>query len=176
VLLALPLKETVLFGHSLGASIAFETARLLEPHAAARHLVVSGKNAPRHREDRDWMQQDLLDYAECNQLLPPALRNDRAAADLYLRVLRADLALELDYQFRPGVVLSCPISSIVAREDATVSYSKSVAWGEVTKVGLRLVQCPGTHQTVLGQGCLLAVVKEALDGGSPADRSCWRER
>ncbi|MGV9938622.1 thioesterase II family protein [Streptomyces sp. NPDC003401] len=138
-----------LFGHSLGAMVAFETARRLE--AAGRPpvaLFVSGRNAPSlHRGE---FGRRLDDAALLQQMRGLGGTDPRVFADedlmrLALPVLRADYRMVEDYRYVPGPPLGCPVTALNGRTDPKVSSPGVDAWREHTAASFESLTFPGGH-------------------------------
>ncbi|MFD7667992.1 thioesterase II family protein [Streptomyces sp. NPDC059788] len=124
----------VLFGHSMGASVAFETARRLADlgRPAPRRLVVSGRRAPSmFRAEKllhqgtdeellaevgrlDGTHSRLLDEPDLVRLILPAIRNDYRAIELY----RPDA----------DAVLDIPLLCLTGDADPRVTREEAAAW------------------------------------------------
>jgi surfactin synthase thioesterase subunit len=92
-----------LFGHSLGALIAFEVAvRLASSVRPPMHLFISGCASPTAtRESENW--RSLPSTAFRNELaklggLPAEILNDHEAMDIFEPILRADIAAKETYE------------------------------------------------------------------------------
>jgi pyochelin biosynthetic protein PchC len=136
-----------LFGHSLGASVAFEVARELDDDAIAA-LFVSGRPAPSWHRSHDVHRRDdrgivaelaklsgtdtrLLDDPEVLELILPAIRSDYTAAE--------------QYTYRPGPSLSAPIVALHGADDERVTWEENAAWETHTGASFALHDFPGGH-------------------------------
>ncbi|MEW2512425.1 thioesterase domain-containing protein [Streptomyces sp. NPDC046870] len=158
-----------LFGHSLGALVAHETAlRLTAAGAGPELLVVSGSRAPHlpvrgeelHRlpDDASFLRalrrlqppgDAVLDHPELVSLLLPALLADFTAAETHHRPARADLA--------------CPITALYGTDDPLALRSDLDAWGRCTTGGHSVHEVPGGHLFVMThQRRVLNSVTDAL--------------
>ncbi|MDE3155377.1 MAG: thioesterase [Acidobacteriota bacterium] len=128
-----------LFGHSMGALVAFELARRIRERGwtAPAHLFVSAARAPQVPSD----QPPLHGLADAEFIeavstryggIPAAVREHQELMDLVLPALRADLTLVEDYAYRAGEPLACPITAFGGREDAGVTETALDAWREQT--------------------------------------------
>jgi pyochelin biosynthetic protein PchC len=143
----LPRLPTCLFGHSMGALLAYETARLLPPPGPAQ-LIVSGMEAPHRRTDHghaDLSDADLLRVLGEYGGTPTAVLGDEEFAAAYLARIRRDLRLLAAYRHRPGPLLRCPISVTVGRADGLLDLEAVRAWRELTLAVTKLAVVPGGH-------------------------------
>src|SRR5205085_7159896 len=108
------------FGHSLGALIAFELARILP--VPPSHLFVSSSRAPQLPRRSSPLYQlpdaEFLTAMQTRyQALPAVVLADREVLTHFLTILRADFTLFDTYQHRPGKPLSSPITVYGGEED-----------------------------------------------------------
>src|SRR5215469_880038 len=107
-----------LYGHSLGAILAFETVRELRRQGAAEpeHLLASACPAPqlprndapmRHLDREDFLRKIQNRYGE----FPAVVRGDSELLDLLLPSLRADIEMLETYRYSPERPLDCPITA-----------------------------------------------------------------
>lgn len=141
-----------LFGHSMGATVAYETARRLAASGApARALIVSGRPAPTFLETgllHRASDSELLDDLERLAADPAPIRSLRAEpglTDLVLPAVRGDYQAVETYRHRPGPVLACPIVALVGAEDPTTSTAQAREWAAMTDGRFSLTSFPGGH-------------------------------
>jgi pyochelin biosynthesis protein PchC len=145
VLDRLPEKPTVLFGHSMGASIAYEVVRRLA--VRPRLLVASGHNAPHRALAKPVPRTEDEVIAEVREV-------DGAyevLADPDLREL-AMPALVADYRLIRGYLptahprrVPVPIVAYTGQLDPTASLEAVRGWSELTTSTFELVSFPGGH-------------------------------
>lgn len=139
-----------LFGHSLGALLAFELAHELPARgiAAPRVLFASGCAGPavcdgaffrRPRSDAD-LRAVLSAYGAT----PPEALADTALMALVLPVLRADFALRGAYTYAPRPALACPIQALGGSRD-DIARADLEAWGRETRGPFDLALFEGDH-------------------------------
>lgn len=150
VLLTLPEPERrFLFGHSLGASVAFEVARRLEAAGTGpRALVVSGRRAPcRPRDSRVHEDSDADLIAEIHRLGggDPRMWADADLVRTMLPTVRADLAAAECYRPEPGAVVSCSITVFAGSADTEVTVEEARAWAGHTTGRCAVRLFPGGH-------------------------------
>jgi surfactin synthase thioesterase subunit/glycosyltransferase involved in cell wall biosynthesis len=140
-----------LFGHSMGAVLAYEIARRLEaekrPEPVA--LVVSGARAPKfrlnHKPGPEPGEEELVEQLkQVNPAAGEALASPAGRA-LLLPALRADTRAYRNYVYRPGEPLAVPILAFGGAEDPQVSPEQLAAWGEQTRSGFSVRLFPGGH-------------------------------
>jgi medium-chain acyl-[acyl-carrier-protein] hydrolase len=140
-----------LFGHSMGALIAFELARELRRRGLPepRRLFVSGRRAPHlsgEREDIHRLPDDqFLEELRRLEGTPAAFFADPELVQTMLPALRADFELCDAYVYAPQPPLACPITAIGGAEDAGVPAPTLAAWQEHTGAGFRMHLLPGGH-------------------------------
>jgi medium-chain acyl-[acyl-carrier-protein] hydrolase len=141
-----------LFGHSMGALVAFELARRFreEGWGEPTHLFVSGRRAahlpPRHPAiahlpDAEFVEEIGRRY---NGIPDEVLRHPDLLA-LLLPGLRADLTLIEAYGHRPGNPLECSISAYGGIADPEATPAELVGWRQHTRGALSVRMFPGGH-------------------------------
>lgn len=139
-----------LFGHSLGALLAFEVAHRLAagPGGAPLGLFVSGTHAPSRRDAARYagLRTDRELIAELRRLngTPPEVLDNPDLLALALPVLRADFALCADYRYRSRPPLDCALHVFGGTEDETTPDTLG-AWREETRSDFSLDILEGGH-------------------------------
>jgi surfactin synthase thioesterase subunit len=145
-----------LFGHSMGALLAYEVALRL---AAAglptpSHLFASGRRAPsRHRDDRLHLSSDDDLLAHIRRLGGPGSMalDDPEIRAMVLPLIRHDYRAVETYRHDPSAVLDCPITVLTGDRDALVSLNEAHAWAGHTTGPTDLVVLPGGHFYLAGR-------------------------
>ncbi|MGQ4618513.1 alpha/beta fold hydrolase [Nocardia sp. R7R-8] len=141
-----------LFGHSMGATVAFETARRLE-RAGQRvtTLFVSGRPAPTFEETQrlhlasdDALIDELVRLAS-DPAAPRMLRAEPGLAELVLPAVRADYRAVETYRYQPGEPLHADIAALVSTEDPTMRPEQADEWRAHTSGGFDRATFPGGH-------------------------------
>lgn len=164
----------VLFGHSLGALLAFELAHALRRNGSrpARALLVSGAPAPAHREyhlDLQVAQSDAQLLARLRQLggTAEAVFADQEMLQLTLPVLRADFLMCGRYRYERRALLGCPIHVFGGRQDR-LSMEALTAWQDETASAFSLEMFDGDHFFINAQQAhLLTLMVEHLQPVGP---------
>lgn len=140
-----------LFGHSMGALVAFELARELRRRGVAGPsvLFVSGGRAPQlpreHSPVHD--QPDGVVLAKLRSLgaLPAEICDEPELVELLMPTIRADLTLCETYEYRPEPPLACPIVAFAGDDDREVPPARVDPWREQTSSGFLRHVLPGGH-------------------------------
>lgn len=142
----------VLFGHSMGAQIAYETARRLAVAELPMpvSLVVSGGRPPGapavvarlHDLPDELLIKGIVELGGT----PAEVLEHQDLVDLLLPVIRADLTLLADYtaRVRP-TVLPCPVLALGGSEDKLAGPEWISNWRSTTAARFRHRVLPGDH-------------------------------
>ena len=138
-----------LFGHSMGAAVAYEVARRLEPAGrAVRALIVSGRPAPHRQREKSL---HLADDARLTEELrrfgktPEGVFAETALRELVLSTTRNDYTLIETYEPRCGPALRCPIHVLLSVCDTEVTRDEAEAWGDLTEAACSVRRFAGGH-------------------------------
>lgn len=157
------------FGHSLGAIIAFELAARLEGRGQGPSLVfASGTSAPgsRDRERFAALSTDEELRAELLRLggTPAHVLADAELMQLMLPVLRADFQIARSYA-GSGHVLGAPLCVLGGAADPTTSTQALAGWREQTRGDFALHVLPGGHFFLQQEErALLGLIEQHLAG------------
>ncbi|MFD0306399.1 thioesterase II family protein [Streptomyces sp. NPDC127119] len=163
-----------LFGHSLGAILAYEVARELEriTHPALNHLFVSGSPlpwaGPREQtvaiDDDEFLRrvQDFAGYRH-EAFDDPDLR------ELLLPTLRADVMMHESYRPSSRQPLTVPVTALRGTQDTLVSRTQAQEWRHVTTGPFTYTELPGGHMylTDSPEPVLRAVAGHPAAEGTP---------
>jgi surfactin synthase thioesterase subunit len=147
----LPCSPYALFGHSMGALVAFEMSHQLASRGAPLPglLMVSGHGAPslpstdkpvHARPDHEFIARlrelnatppEILEMPELLELMMPILRADFRAAETYVPANRPKLDI--------------PIVAYGGLADADVSRDQLLAWADETTAHCTVRMFPGDH-------------------------------
>lgn len=141
-----------LFGHSMGAVICFELARLLRSQSemAPVHLFISARPAPQYPQRRPFLsplrdEQFVAEIRRRYNGIPGEVLQDPELMELLLPVLRADVEMLETYDYLPSPSLGCPITAFGGREDTETPFEELTGWREQTNDRFRTHVLPGDH-------------------------------
>ena len=146
-----------LFGHSLGALLAFELARLFrhDPGIEPSHLFVSGHNAPQMPDDLEDVSvlddAALIDRVRRLNCTPEEAIQDDELMQLMLPVIRADFAVRQSYVYEDAERLGCPLTALGGLWDPRTDADGLGAWREHTAGPFAVRQFPGDHFFVFSE-------------------------
>lgn len=141
-----------LFGHSMGALVAFEVARQLrrDGRPGPALLAVSGRQGPQrpephppysHLPDAEFLSQVVTRYGG----IPDEVLAEKDLLRLLMPALRADVQLLEAYEYVAEAPLACPIVALGGLEDDEVSLEDLEAWRGETSAGCAVRTFQGGH-------------------------------
>jgi surfactin synthase thioesterase subunit len=139
-----------LFGHSMGASVAFEvTLRLEAAGITPSALFVSGRRAPsRYREEQVHLRDDDGLIAEIKALsgTESQLLGDEEVLRMVLPSIRSDYRAAETYRYpADGTKVSCPIYALIGDNDVKSTVEEADSWRVHTTGEFTLRVFPGGH-------------------------------
>lgn len=140
-----------LYGHSMGARLAFEVVRELRRRGAPLPvcLFVGAAHAPHVPEPlarlADMSEGDVIEQLIARAGAPAELRDDPDVRELVLPALRADFEWIKSYRFRTEPPLPLPIVACAGADDRVLPPTAMLAWARHSAVGLGLHTVPGNH-------------------------------
>jgi medium-chain acyl-[acyl-carrier-protein] hydrolase len=144
-------KPFAFFGHSMGAVLAFEIARLLRARSgpSPSHLFVSGRQAPQVPETAaptyDLPEPEFIEELRRLNGTPPEVLAEPELMQVMLPLLRADFEAVQTYTYREEPPLDCPLSVYGGGQDEEVSREELEGWCEQTNAACTLRLFPGDH-------------------------------
>ncbi|GHF24279.1 alpha/beta fold hydrolase [Streptomyces werraensis] len=148
--------RTVLFGHSLGAVLAYELAHLLSARGVpVERLVVSGSPGPWTQRERRaaglegdeflarveefaGFRHEALDHPEMRELILPTLQADCEMHEAYVPSTDAPVRV--------------PVTSLRGDHDGLVTAEEARQWRAATTAGFDYVEFPGDHMYLVDRG------------------------
>jgi medium-chain acyl-[acyl-carrier-protein] hydrolase len=140
-----------LYGHSMGALVAFELARELRRrnYPSPSHLFVSGYRAPHlppseppfaHLPDAQFMDR-VRQYGG----IPDLVAQSEELMEIFLPILRADFGITEAYVYKEDLPLECPLTALGGLADPKVSVDRIKAWNLHTSTLFNTHFFPGGH-------------------------------
>lgn len=168
-------RPLALFGHSMGASVGFELAGLLERELGTVPVAffASSRSAPSchrswgiHRLDDAGLIAELqsvsgtdsriLDEPELLQLALPSIRSDYKASETY--------------ECRPGATLRCDVVALTGDSDERVAVEDVARWREHTSGSFDMRVFPGGHFYLSDhKAAVTEIITDALRASVPRD-------
>lgn len=166
-------RPLVLFGHSLGAVVAYEVATRLEQRAiAVDHLFVSAHPAPqRQRGGQLHLGPDaaLLDDVRRLAERPNALLENPALCELFLPGLRNDYRIVETYTCAQPRPLKSRIGVFYPEQDPEIELDEAMAWQAASQRPLHLQRWQGGHFYLVAQRqALIDAIVATLSTPSPS--------
>jgi len=160
-----------IFGHSLGALIAFELARELRRlgersplrlfASARRAPQISPRKSPIHDLPHDEFMRELRRFKGT----PEEVLHNAELMELVLPALRADFRMHESYFYKNEPPLAMPISVFGGVDDAEVRPDELEGWSVQTSIPITLKMFPGDHFFLhREQKALIEAIAQNLDG------------
>ncbi|MFG1710511.1 thioesterase II family protein [Nonomuraea sp. M3C6] len=163
-------RRYALYGHSLGAIVAFELVREIRRRGGPQpvHLFVSGSDAP-HLTCEDGPQVRRMNRDQVVALLrklggtPEWLLADQGALEMILPAVQADFTVKETYVYQDEPPLDVPISALMSDADPRVEPAKAAGWRAQTSGHHAPHPFDGGHFAVFEQATRThEIVAEAL--------------
>ena len=153
--------RVVLFGHSLGAVLAYELAHLLSTRGVyVERLVVSGSPGPwtqRERRATGLKDDEFLARVEEFAGFRHEALDHPEMRELILPVLQADCEMHENYVPSTDEPVSVPICSLRGSSDGLVTAEEAQQWQDATTNEFSYAEFPGDHMYLVDLG------REVLD-------------
>ncbi|WP_406097240.1 thioesterase II family protein [Kitasatospora purpeofusca] len=158
-----------LFGHSMGALVAFEVARRIE-RAGGRidHLFVSGRKGP--SADGPELAHPLDDEAIVAEVRAMSgtdarLLEDEELLGMVLPALRGDYRALGAYRADRDAAVDCPVTAVVGDEDHWTPVPEAARWRDRTTAAFDLKVFPGGHFYLSDRAAeVIGMLREHLAG------------
>lgn len=140
-----------LYGHSMGALLAFELARGLRRryNLLPAHLFVAGYRAPQlppseppfsHLPDADF-----IDHVRQFGGLPDLITQHEELMEIFVPILRADFEMTETYVYKEETPLECPITAFGGLSDPKTTRERILGWNIHTSMRFTTHFFPGGH-------------------------------
>ncbi|GGO94273.1 thioesterase II family protein [Wenjunlia tyrosinilytica] len=139
------------FGHSIGARLAFELCRRLRRDGAPPplRLFAAGCPSPQYPpspvRDSDLPDDEFAARVDGMGGLPAEVLADPELREMVLPVLRSDFKMVDDYVYVPEPPLPCPITAFVGDVDPEATEESARGWEEQATGSFSLHVLPGDH-------------------------------
>lgn len=145
-----PNNKLILFGHSLGALLAFEVGRQIEIEAT---LIVSAMEGPGYVATAQEIavlhanasDEELISSVSDAGGDPHGILRNPKFGQIYLNTLRQDLRLLDSYTFKTGMPLKIPLTVLSGRQDPLVNDAGLVLWNHVAASSITSQTYNGGH-------------------------------
>ena len=140
-----------LFGHSMGAMVAFELTRRLEAEGRVcpTRLFLSGYGAPSTRTEPSNSHRlpdpEFAARIRSFEGTPEEVFAHPELLDIFLPLLRADITLLETHRCDPNARVACPIIALGAKADKEVTLDSIAAWRNHTHGLFEMHQFEGGH-------------------------------
>lgn len=163
-------KPFAFFGHSMGAIIGFEMARLLREQRGIEPacLFASGSNPPQLKgeEKTTYNLPEAEFFEELRRLngTPAEVLEHPELMQMMAPLLRADFETIQTYRYEPGAPpLNCPIVVMGGIQDEDISRENLEGWREHTRGSFSLRILPGDHFFINSQQQVITqIIAKAL--------------
>jgi surfactin synthase thioesterase subunit len=159
--------RTVLFGHSLGAVLAYELVHLLSTRGVqVERLVVSGSPGPwtqRERRAAGLPDEEFLARVEEFAGFRHEALDHPEMRELILPVLQADCEMHENYVPSTDDPVSVPICSLRGDHDGLVTAEEANQWRDATTAGFGYTEFPGDHMYLVDHA---REVLDVIEAGS----------
>jgi medium-chain acyl-[acyl-carrier-protein] hydrolase len=146
-----------LFGHSMGAMVAFSVCQYLQRHGKAlpEHVFLSAclppQNQALQRSVMDLSDDELLDELREYGQTPEGVLDNAELMNVYLPLVRADFSVIESFRPNPEDALSCPLTVYGGTADSRVKGLRLGDWHAWTTGAFHVELFDGEHFFVYDQ-------------------------
>jgi medium-chain acyl-[acyl-carrier-protein] hydrolase len=140
-----------IFGHSMGALLAYEVASHLESSGRLQlcRLFVSGSRAPfmprKEPPVSELPDAEFVEHIRNMQGTSDEIFAQPELIEFLLPVLRSDFALCEQYRLQHAYFLKAPLTALSGEQDKDTPESDMEMWGRLTTGGFRSLRFAGGH-------------------------------
>jgi surfactin synthase thioesterase subunit len=176
-----------LFGHSMGARLAFEVIRELIAAGGPLpcHLFVSGSPSPDEPRRTDGPYDDLSTVDDDEMVarlvagggIPPEILAEPELVALMLPTFRGDFTWLDAYVYRPAPPMPVPVTAFAAADDPAAPPDRVAGWKRLATGSFVQHTVPGGHFFVIDRlDEVAALIRRALrDSGAASPPDAWEE-
>jgi medium-chain acyl-[acyl-carrier-protein] hydrolase len=157
------------YGHSMGALISFEVARLLrkeyDRHPVALHLAAfRAPQLPNPNIKIYHLPTEVFKVVLRADGIPETILQSDELMQLMLPTLRADYEVCDTYEYREETALSCPFFLYCGQEDVRIREADMLGWPVHTLGESRMTMVPGSHLFLhVAQDMLLPEITQSVE-------------
>jgi medium-chain acyl-[acyl-carrier-protein] hydrolase len=140
------------FGHSMGALLAFEWMRRAQHERCTMPawLFLSGRRAPDVEGDTSLLHslpddEFLKELKRRYEGMSEEILRTPELVEFYRPILRADISVVESYRFQEDGPLDCPITVFAGMNDASTTMDQMFAWKRQTRRRFAVQLLPGGH-------------------------------
>ncbi len=149
--------EYAIFGHSMGALLAYELIQKIQSHGknGPVHVFFSGRK-PVHipKTEKFYRDMDDLEFQEAVLLLgitPPEIFKNLELKEIFIPLLRSDFTIAETFVDRPEIVpLKCNISALIGKHE-NITSEEAEQWEFHTTENCSVYYIEGGHFFLLNQ-------------------------
>ncbi|TCS39450.1 medium-chain acyl-[acyl-carrier-protein] hydrolase [Paucimonas lemoignei] len=158
------------FGHSMGATVAFELTRRLQAAGlpAPRHLFLSGRSAPQLPSRRAPIHAlphvEFIDTLRKFSGTPAEVLAHEELMEMMVPIMRVDFEALETWHYEPGAPFDIPVSVFGGLADEAVPMENLDAWASCTSARFKRHMFPGGHFFIQQHyPAMLNIVARALE-------------
>lgn len=162
-------ENMILFGHSMGALMAFECARTLEiqHQKKLKGLIISGQCAPSCVKEIQYLDcqasdEAIIEYLKKSGKTEAAIFENAEMRKLIVSYMKADLRINASYCYQPMKPLSCPIAYISAENDEIAPERHCDDWRRETSSAFYLQKISSGHFAIFEQADVLKKIMDLI--------------